>query len=52
MSLYMVSIVSGVPFTRLAKVIWPFLLPLLAALLVVTMVPAISTWLPELVFKK
>ena len=52
MSLYMVSIVSGVPFTRLAKVIWPFLLPLLVALLVVTMVPAISTWLPELVFKK
>ncbi len=39
MSLYMVSIVSGVPFTRMARVIWPFLLPLLVALLVVTMVP-------------
>jgi len=52
MSLYMVSIVAGVPFTRMAKAIWPFLLPLLVALLVCTMVPSISTWLPEMVFKK
>jgi len=52
MSLYMVSIISGVPFTRMAKVIWPFLIPLLVALLVVTLVPAVSTWLPTLVFQK
>ena len=52
MSLYMVSIISGVPFTRMAKVIWPFLIPLLVALVVVTMVPAVSTWLPTLVFQK
>ena len=52
MSLYMVSIVSGVPFTRLAKVIWPFLTPLLVALLVVTFVPSITTWLPDVLFKK
>ena len=52
MSLYMVSIISGVPFTRMAKVIWPFLIPLLVALLVVTLVPAVSTWLPALIFQK
>ncbi len=52
MSLYMVSIISGVPFTRMAKVIWPFLIPLLVALVVVTLVPTVSTWLPNLVFQK
>jgi tripartite ATP-independent transporter DctM subunit len=52
MSLYMVSIISNVPFTRMAKVIWPFLIPLLVALAVVTLVPAVSTWLPTLVFQK
>lgn len=52
MSLYMVSIISGVPFSRMARAIWPFLLPLLISLLVVTLVPEISTWLPNLVFKK
>jgi len=52
MSLYMVSIISGVPFTRMAKVIWPFLVSLLVALLVITLVPAVSTWLPALVFQK
>jgi tripartite ATP-independent transporter DctM subunit len=52
MSLYMVSIVSKVPFSRMARVIWPFLVPLLVALVIVTLVPSISTWLPELVFKK
>ncbi len=52
MSLYMVSIISKVPFARMARVIWPFLVPLLISLIIVTLVPGISTWLPELVFKK
>jgi tripartite ATP-independent transporter DctM subunit len=52
MSLYMVSIISGVPFTRMARVIWPFLIPLLVALLVVTFFPWLSTWLPALIFQK
>jgi tripartite ATP-independent transporter DctM subunit len=52
MSLYMVSIISGVPFTRMARVIWPFLIPLLVALLVVTFFPSLSTWLPALIFQK
>lgn len=52
MSLYMVSIISNVPFSRMARVIWPFLVPLLVSLLIVTLAPSISTWLPELMFKK
>ncbi len=52
MSLYMVSIISRVPFARMARVIWPFLVPLLVALLIVTLVPPVSTWLPELIFKR
>jgi tripartite ATP-independent transporter DctM subunit len=52
MSLYMVSIISNVTFTRMARVIWPFLVPLLAALVVVSFVPWVSTWLPDLIFRK
>jgi tripartite ATP-independent transporter DctM subunit len=52
MSLYMVSIISNVSFSRMARVIWPFLVPLLISLVIVTLVPAISTWLPELMFRK
>jgi len=52
MSLYMVSIISNVSFSRMARVIWPFLVPLLVALVIVTLVPSISTWLPDLMFRK
>jgi TRAP-type C4-dicarboxylate transport system permease large subunit len=52
MSLYMVSIISNVTFSRMARVIWPFLVPLLVSLLIVTLVPSISTWLPNLMFRK
>jgi TRAP-type C4-dicarboxylate transport system permease large subunit len=52
MSLYMVSIISNVSFSRMARVIWPFLVPLLVSLVIVTLVPSISTWLPNLMFKK
>jgi tripartite ATP-independent transporter DctM subunit len=52
MSLYLVSIISNVPFARMARVIWPFLVPLLVSLLIVTLVPSFSTWLPGLMFRK
>jgi tripartite ATP-independent transporter DctM subunit len=52
MSLYMVSIISNVSFSRMARAIWPFLVPLLVSLVIVTLVPSISTWLPDLMFKK
>ena len=47
MSLYMTSIIADVPVARMAQVIWPFLVPLLVALLIVTLFPPIATWLPE-----
>lgn len=49
MSLYMVSIVAKMPFHRVVAGAMPFLIALAASLLVVTLVPAVSTWLPNLV---
>ena len=51
MSLYMVSIVAKMPLHRVIRGVLPFLVPLLLSLLAVTLVPAFSTWLPNLVFK-
>lgn len=47
MSLYMVSIVGKMPFHRVVAGAIPFLWPLLLSLLVVTLVPAVSLWLPS-----
>ncbi|BER91287.1 TRAP transporter large permease [Atrimonas thermophila] len=52
MSLYMGSIVTGIPFERITKYIVPWLLPLLLSLLVVTFIPQLSLWLPSLIFGK
>ncbi len=51
MSLYMISIVSGSPLEKVIKAILPYFLPLFVSLLVVTLVPAISTWLPGLIYR-
>jgi tripartite ATP-independent transporter DctM subunit len=48
MSLYMVSIVTGTPVGRVIRGVLPFLAPLLLALLAVTFVPELATWLPGL----
>ncbi len=47
--LYIVSEVGRVRFERVAIAVLPFLLPLFAALIIVTYVPAIVTFLPDLV---
>lgn len=44
--LYAVSAVSNVPIGEMVREIWPYVLALLAVLLLVTFVPAISLWLP------
>lgn len=49
MSLYMVSIVAKMPVAAVTRGVLPFLLPLLAALLLVTAAPALSTFLPALI---
>lgn len=47
MSLYMVSIVARMPVHSVVRGTMPFFLPLLLSLLVVSMVPTVSTWLPR-----
>ncbi len=51
MSLYMVSIITKMPITRVIAGVMPFFIPLFLSLLVVSAVPAISTWLPNLLMK-
>jgi TRAP-type C4-dicarboxylate transport system permease large subunit len=51
MSLYMVSIMAKLPLQRVVAGAIPFLIPLVLALLVVTLVPGVSTWLPNLLIK-
>lgn len=50
MSLYMVAVVADMPVERVLRGSLPFLIPLLLSLVVVTMVPTITTWLPSVVF--
>jgi tripartite ATP-independent transporter DctM subunit len=51
MSLYMVSIIARMPLHRVIAGAVPFLIPLLLSLLVVTLWPAASTWLPNQLVK-
>jgi tripartite ATP-independent transporter DctM subunit len=44
------SNVSGIPFERVTKATMPFLIPLFIVLMLVTYVPAITTFIPNLVF--
>jgi tripartite ATP-independent transporter DctM subunit len=48
MSLYMVSSIARMPMHRVVTGALPFLFALLVSLAVVTFVPAVSTWLPNL----
>lgn len=47
MSLYMVSIVAKMPIHVVIRGTLPFLISLMLSLLAVTLIPAISTWLPN-----
>lgn len=51
MSIRMVSCLTGVPVERVIRSTLPCHIPLLAALIVITLVPAPSTWLPGLAFR-
>lgn len=48
MSLYMVSIIAKMPVHGVVRGVLPFFIPLILSLLVVSTVPAVSTWLPQL----
>jgi tripartite ATP-independent transporter DctM subunit len=51
MVLYVLARVAHMPFERCARASMPFLIPLAVALLLVTYVPAISMWLPTLLYR-
>jgi TRAP-type C4-dicarboxylate transport system permease large subunit len=50
--LYVVANVAKVPFERVTKATIPFLIPLFIVLLLVTFIPWITTFIPNLVFGK
>ena len=52
MVLYVLAGISKVPFERIARVMVPYLVVLSIALLIVTFVPQISMFLPNLIFNK
>ena len=51
MSLYMITIITGMPVNRVIAGVMPFFIPLILSLIVVSAVPALSTWLPETLMK-
>ena len=51
MVLYVLSRVSKLSFERCFAATAPFLVPLLIVLLLVTFVPALSMWLPTLIYR-
>jgi TRAP-type C4-dicarboxylate transport system permease large subunit len=51
MVIYVLSRVSGVPFERCVTATMPFLIPLVAVLLLVTFVPQLSMFLPTLLYR-
>ena len=50
MSVYMVSPIVGLPVGKIFKASLPYLVSLVAALIILTYIPQISLWLPTLVF--
>ena len=48
-ALYIMTEVSGVSFERVTKAVVPFLIPLAIVLVILTYVPEISLWLPNLI---
>ncbi|WP_319560456.1 TRAP transporter large permease [Marispirochaeta sp.] len=52
MVLYVLSTVSQVPFEKIAKAVVPYLLLLIGVLYVLTFLPDVVLWLPNLIFNK
>ncbi|MCZ6590906.1 MAG: TRAP transporter large permease subunit [Alphaproteobacteria bacterium] len=51
MNLYVLSSISRAPLAEVIRGVNPFIILLLGLLILVTFVPEISTWLPNLVFE-
>ncbi|MFA6505315.1 MAG: TRAP transporter large permease subunit, partial [Treponemataceae bacterium] len=52
MVLYVLAGVSKVPFERIAKVVFPYVITLSIVLMIITYVPDLVLFLPNLLFKK
>ncbi|MGI9434511.1 MAG: TRAP transporter large permease [Geminicoccaceae bacterium] len=52
LNLYVLSSIAKVPIDEVVKGVWPFILIMLCLLILVTYVPAISLFLPELAYGK
>jgi len=52
MSLFVTSKVAGVKLERLCVAILPFIIPLVLTLILITYIPSLVTFLPEIVFAK
>jgi tripartite ATP-independent transporter DctM subunit len=50
--LFVLHKISKVPLERIVKCMLPFLIPLLITLLLITVFPPLTTWLPSIVFAK
>ena len=50
MVLFVLSRVSRVPFEQCVRATLPFLVPLLAVLLLLTFIPQLVLWLPQLLY--
>ncbi len=48
--LFIQTKIAGLQFNKLVKAIWPFTLALIAVLLLITYVPGLVLWVPNLVF--
>jgi C4-dicarboxylate transporter DctM subunit len=46
--LFVTSVVAKVPLTRMVRELWPFMWAQIAVLILLSFVPALSTWLPGL----
>jgi TRAP-type C4-dicarboxylate transport system permease large subunit len=47
--MYVVCALSKTSIVEFAKEVWPFIIALIIALLIVTYVPILSLWLPNLI---
>lgn len=50
-SLFMVSMVGGIKLEKVYKAVLPFLIPLITVLLLITYIPALVTWIPNMFYK-
>ncbi|KKM80366.1 hypothetical protein LCGC14_1340630, partial [marine sediment metagenome] len=49
--LYVLARVAKIPFERCVVATSPFLIPLVLVLMLVTFVPAVTMWLPTLLYR-